>query len=206
MAIQSQKYSGNNTLNNEVTVDFKKKSVDFKPILRSRDTKEGIISSYFGLITYIRIINIKILIWGFIIMFVQDYFNGWQQTELVTYSMVLALLWAYMGPFIMAAPIWNKWWRDNCFPKFNAALVEIKELLSGRAARTTQTLGPEHLGKHYEIPFGNIMLDYEASGDIAKQLKRIEIRSTGIYDNGDWIAKFILKRKAKDGELKVSFI
>lgn len=103
----------------------------------------------------------------------------------------------------------NKKWRSNKFPMFNAWLIELTgKLIFRKRKKKVKVMNQEALiDNKFFIPcFSNVALDYEASGDYGKYLTNIEI--SNIFDKNDqeWFCIFHFSQTPKTGELKLEYI
>jgi len=202
MATPSQRFNGEGSENNRVTVDFDKRSVKFQPI-----SKFGLFNLLYAQFVALATIFVKI---GFLLMFIRIYMQyiGYHHTLQDIINIYQYFVFAGIISVSVPALSFNRRFREKHFPVINAIIISFYMAFKGQNVVKRLKIGPEHLkkGKTYEIEhFYNIMLTYKATGDMAEKIKRIEIKEKELEGN-HWKALFTFKQKVKSGQLSIRYI
>lgn len=218
-------YSDYLPLNARVTVDYRKKKVNFEYpnkderfIHRYLGILSTILPTWFVLLWRMIIEPIGISLFIIVILDVVNYLDlnliikqTIQILEPYNY-LIGTLFWIVLAtPFIFSAIMTLNYPKfSNKFPAWSAKLHE-KDMIKTRVT--------ELKSKTYELPyFKNVVLNYEAKGEFSKYLDRIEIRELPFkilkkkkgkeeLVNQDylWKAKFFFSKIPKKGELNLSW-
>jgi len=212
MATQWQTYDGNNIFNNEVTVNHTTKKLDFKPI-KSRLKLSS--DDYDLRLCWLHAINlfslaIKILFFMLVWIAVFD-LVAWNfgvrigKMDTQGFAILMFIIFSLPSISIMLM-LGSKFYRNKIYPYTNAILHIINEMMSFRKGIYKKTYDAQWLNKKLCFEFKNMMLKYKATGDVAKQLSVVKIRSTARKDTGNWFAIFEFKKKPISGELRLRYI
>lgn len=205
METQPQKYNGENTYNNSVEIDFKKREVHFSPIKGNRKKY----SYLFDISNNVRSILASVFYLGIGVCMFRDYVNHlgiMQQTSIRLIGMLAVLL--IFLPLIIPLIFIPKYIKDNYFSKLMALLIIIREGIKGRVAKTKGTVNKEMIidNKYIIEEFDNVMLKYKLTGDMAKKIKKIRIINKFTDNPYKWKAIFEFKKGIKNGDLWVNYI
>lgn len=201
METQQQKYIGEGLKNNNVHINFKKKEVKFTEI-------EG--SPRGGLRYCISIITsgiLKGIAYATIILMAIDWLREMSDNAIT----IIAILAGMMAMTIAAIPldlietkIRNL---GEAIPKIQAVLIATTNPM--KALRGSKTIKAEEIkdnGNEITLEtFENIIFKYEATGEVAKYLKTIDIRNipgetTGFIPTITWM------KTPKNGEIRIYMI
>ena len=200
---QPQKFSGNDSNDNEVSIDFKNKSVVFNPVdnhpkwflfIDMMSTIYFVLAYYIlfplALLTYFKIIN----------------------NHIFSFIMWVVVGFVFTYPFLL----FHKKFMKNYYPKVNAFMVQWCNNFSIRPSRWRRWKTYISVDENNVISlpnFKNIFLYYETSEDFSEYLERIEIKSCETLSEWrkkysrphKWICLFIFKKKPINGYLKVKY-
>jgi hypothetical protein len=189
-AIRSQKSNGNNVYNNSVSVNYLKRTIDFKPMLEVSAFRMKLLSYVAAMMCAITLTAIPTLI------FTESHLVDKE----VGYAIALFLLTSYLVllPFIYL----NKWFIKNMYPKFNYG---NQRLIVFGATTKKRVVNPEAIiDNKYIIPcFSNIVIEYETTEDFSSNLERVEINNLFKNDSFKWYAVFYFTEKPVKGEMKL---
>lgn len=208
MATRLQKYNGKNHKNNKVIVDIKNKKVNFEPIEMDKDEHNGdLISYYFMFSTNHYQIFFRLWLYFIVVLVIDDYIKGFDNGGVVFGKAAFSLFVIYAMSFIFGSVFFNKWFRENVYPKANVGLFVIRDAFSFKDSFKRETYSYKQLSKKFVInDFNNVYLKYKVTGDVSKQLSKIKIEPKTKYDNGKWFLKFLFNRKPINGDLEVTYI
>lgn len=187
MVILLQKFNGKNCYNNCIHINFKKKTVDFKPI---KDISIIYIWYAFFMGLMVRYILIAVALAMLLEVIIFTPF------EISVSGMYLIPIsgFSILTSFITSLIFFSKDWRTNYYPKFNGSLRIGKSFY----------VNPESIINNvFVLPqFENIKLTYEVTEDFAKYIKDIKV--TNIYKNysADWLCAFVFKKTPNRGYMK----
>lgn len=197
-------YNGNNTQNNEISVDFDKREVKFKPISEYRRFESAI--SFFSHFSLLSIVLILLSVWIWIFI---NFFNFIFQSKISAYLIYAVCMSGFTGMMFFAL-IWTiilfsvKKWRYEYFAKFQAELFRYIQILIFIQIIEKETILPAKIKKNkYSFEFGNISLDYRATEDFAKHLHKIKIKHR---KNNQWKCTFEFRDKIEAGLLDLKYI
>lgn len=213
MATQLQKFNGKNLYNNRVYVDFRKKKVEFEPVIVNKQTQRSLrrefilqhlaVAYIFFLFSYAIYLGIA----GTIAYFIQGAFEVEPYTvKTLAIMNVCATLLAFGNMLDNSM----KRIKDQ-FPHRNAQIAEF--------AHRIQTLGLTSKYKRLKVnkeaiinnmfiipKFSNVVLEYKATGDFAKQIKNIKILNHYKNDAYKFLAVIQFKKKPQNGNLYLDYI
>lgn len=209
MATHLQKYNGKNTHNNQVEVDFEKREVNFKPILKDEEKEEEARErrQFVGsLQCIIRKIFIPIIIFLIVIDYTAIRMGNPIQPVFIKVMFLGGIM--YFACEITRLLFISKKFKYEIMPKLNAVLIHIRARLNNETGLIEGTIDKESIkNREFKIrDFQNIVLKYQAKGDMAKQLRKIEIRPIFKDNPYIWEATFKFKKEVKDGTLHVKYI
>lgn len=181
-----QTYNGDNYHNNNVVVDYIKKSVSFEPIIAG-----NLIKYYWDFVLPLIIKTIAIT---FILMLPVFVISDRFPVEVFFPTFLFSL--------VFSLNFFRKNWRKNWYPKFQASFYTMM------GDRKFKKVNPEALiNNQFIIPcFSNIMLEYKAYGDFALYLKKIEIKNLYQDDSYNFFCFFSFTKKVTDGDLMIRYI
>jgi hypothetical protein len=197
-----RKYVGGNCHNNEVTVDYVKRTVRFRAV-----GKESLLHRYWEFVTHLLAVWFVRLFFPFVgvctvlTIFLLVFFGvdlAWFVFSFLFKLNLLSLLFV----LTFSLNFWRVKWRDESYPKFNYWMSnrfqdEYFLVVNKRAV----------IDKRFLLPvFENVGMKYEASGDFAKYLLKIEVISLFDTDEGDWLCCFTFKEQPLKGRLKLRYI
>lgn len=198
MGIPKQKYNGRNPYNNRVIVDFDNRFVKFKPV-----GKTSIINQYIEWLYCVFILFIMYWVPFFFVLVIL------KESKLIPTiaGKLFTFLMLFLFPVIISLFYANKTWRHDKFPEANYHINHFFKRLFGKKDKTL-TINKENLrDQQFVIPyFKNIMLEYKATGDFAKNLKRIEVKNIFKEDPYKWFVIFMFNGKCKKGNVKVKYL
>ncbi len=186
MVILLQTYNGNNPYNNNVIVDYIKKSVVFEPLKDS-----GILKQYYLFFNQLFMKGLMIsLIAGMPLFLLNDTWKSF----LVIFGLIT------LFSFVFSLNFFREEWRKNWLPKvyhginfYHTKYKKINPLAL--------------IDNKFIIPcFDNVMLQYKAYGDFATHLKKIEIRNLYEDDKFNFFCIFSFKKKVNEGYLKIKYV
>ena len=202
-----QSFSGENFYNNEINIDFVRKTVDFFPVV------EGgfflYYSLYFGVLYMIFLLFSAYLLTFLCVvvaLFAPQVFYDFGfglagLSILVVVPLVLAFFFSLM--------FFDSDWRANEYPKANHRWAKILSLLffkqdSESNEKVVEVCSGAVVDKRFVIPeFLNIYLDYEVSDDFARYIKNIRIVNN---PDSNWSCVFEWYRMPVSGSLKIKYI
>lgn len=206
MVTQLPIYNGNNNHNNSIIVDYRKKKVEFKPVVSNGCMKTD--TSLNTPLQHLSILFLKILmiIWIFVFIVYDN------RILAIKTLMALTLMWAFciiiIIPFI--SHIFSKIDKKHkYYPIINYKLELIYDFFSTKETSDIDVvIKPEMMrdNKVHIKKFKNVCLDYEATGEFKKYLIRVEIKPIEIFDPTNWEAIFIFSRTPKKGELRLRYL
>jgi hypothetical protein len=200
-------FSGENFYNNEVEVDFVRKTVNFSPI------KDDTFFSYY-ILYFTALYAVFLIFSAYLLTFLcvvvalfapqvfYDFGFGLAGLSiLVVVPLVLAFFFSLM--------FFDSDWRANEYPKANHRWAKILSLLffkqdSESNEKVVEVCSGAVVDKRFVIPsFLNIYLDYEASDDFARYIKNIRIVNN---PDSNWSCVFEWYRMPVSGSLKIKYI
>jgi len=206
MATPPLKWTGKNTYNNDVFVDFNKKTVRFNPV--------KITGPYylFGLFLFNLFAVCGLLLFFFLYL-------PMYTLMLVSYQdyniLILGTIYACSLVIILHIYGWlyfyNKHFQEWIFPKLNALLINLttRFLTFGiQGAKKKMRVNPLAIqNRMIIIPhFANVELKWNATKDFSKYLSTIDVRH--IFLNSEWkfYAIFKFKKTPKKGMIEIEYI
>lgn len=195
-ATQSQKFNGNNNLNNKVTVDYNKKTVDFEPLLVESTFYMFFISWLGAFLVAIYGVTLSALI---VAPFAQYYVGTTEHLVILAYILIILL------SLLCTAFYFNKRFVKEVFPKFNYGNVQVGSFFCALKKRTIE---PEAVVNNTVVipSFKNVYIGYETSGDFDKYLEKVEIKNIFKEDAFLWFVVFTFKETPKNGVIKVEYV
>jgi hypothetical protein len=172
-------YNGDNPHNNNIVIDFIKKTVKFEPV------KEHSLSFYYfmNVLIYTLFFTFNVGI-SCMMMFIMMIFTHFPFVYAFSATLWLFIIYGVTAPLLtftlMGLPFWNKYWRKHYFPKFSALMAySIRVLQFNFHFIFRKKIYPKDLkGNVFIIPtFGNVDLDYELHGDFAEHIEKIEVHN-----------------------------
>lgn len=196
---QVQKFNGNNPHNNQVVVDYDKRTVRFKPV-------KGKLNPYFefllGLILkpLIRVLGFVLILIVILTLMPLDQnvvVELWiQMTGLSTLICIVVSVLASLKYF-------DKKWRKEKYPEFNYKMMNSIFTKATKSIVTHNNVED----KMMIIPsFGNVMLSYKCYGDFNKYLKRIVIKNHFKKKAYNWYCIFKFSQHPKKGFMEISYL
>jgi hypothetical protein len=200
---QPQKFSGNDCNDNEVTVNFKNKSVVFNPV--DNHPKWFVFIDMMGTIYFAL---------TYYILFPLALLYRFKIINIYITSIVIFVIFCiiYIYPFL----VFNKNFMKNYYPKVNAFMVQWCNNFTIMPSRWCRWKTYTNVDENNVISlpkFKNIFLYYETSEDFSKYLEYIEIKSCETLSEWrkkysrphKWLCLFIYKKKPINGYLKVKY-
>jgi len=188
-----QKYSGNNHLNNQVHIDFKKQEIRFRPVRGKWSDKRLFLSFYCLNLSYV------LLIMGLYFIIGADVLQYYplQKTLYIIYCILTILLIT----FIVSLPYFDHSWRKHRYPKYNAALLWIIQ-----EKKRSKKITSKDIRKNYFIlpKFKNVKLTYKLTEDFTN-IRTIEILNTYHNNADEWYAVFTWNKKPKKGSMLLNY-
>ena len=200
MLLRTKEYVGDNPYNNEVYIDYDRRTVRFKPL-----RNHGFFGLYFFFLGHIFVawLAFCLLSAGVIgLIGILLYIFLGVSLDLFLFYYALLIVATLVFGVLLSLKFFDRGWRERVYPKFNYWLVHLLQhenfvVVNRRAVVNRRFLLPV---------FENIGLDYEVSGDFAKYLRRIEVLSLFKTDRGDWLCCFTFRKTPVSGELRIRYI
>ena len=217
MATQLQKYNGKNILNNEITINYKTKKVNFTPVKENFNIERSYIThvmfsvlapSLFISFLFWHIYHIDSLdlLSRYAILSTKSFINYFIASTIPFYITALITL-----PLLIQIKLQmrNQKWRHEIFPKINVSIHQwIMKLFSLGLAKTNKRIYKDKLGTTIiKKEFRNVFLDYKATEDYHTFLEKIKISSNQHAGKSrDWFLEFIFKKEPQKGHLTIKYI
>lgn len=204
METQYHTYSGNNTDNNRVWIDFEKKEIKYEPVpVKSKLLSDMLFPLQVYLLTFIFQFPLFVV---FSILAVLD-----------IYILALYILWIQVFTGILVSTVYAfrfnfiKKWRYNMFPIFNAEVNSstIQPFFMISELKYQKVRKEAMIENMFIVPeFSNVVLDYILTGDYKKYIKSISIQNLYHKKDNKWNVVFMFnrKKKIKKGDFLIRYI
>jgi len=214
MATQWHEYVGDNHENNRVIVDYRKQRVFFQPVLRVPLWKTlvqvGVLIFCNWFIALLLFFLVPLVLTGGLFgLLGNEVFFAIIQEAVNFFVRYVWIVPALSFIFFVAFRWRNKKWRSEKYPEWNHVMLSMSKrmLLFGTYKDEWHIVRKEAV-RHREfiIPsFGNVLLDYKATGDFAKYLNRITIDNLYHKNDGEWCAVFRFSKTPVNGTLRLRY-
>lgn len=192
------KFFGDSPVNNCVTVDYDNRKVFFEPI-----GHRNLFSLYVQFSTPLFLLELcQILIVFGIISIWCGLIPEFLYSQILTIFIQIFVCSLTLLFFILSLHFWIPRWRKEYFPLLNFKISKMFFM------EKSLVINPEilHDNKFIIPSFDNIGLEYEASKDFSKFLRRIEVRNIFVGTDEFWQCIFVFRKKPKSGELSIKYV
>jgi len=208
-----QLFNGKNHYNNNISINLKKNTVDFKPI-KMKSYMPYL--HFLSLHLYVPVKVIPYTVFLFVLFYLEFALYHEIQTFYGAYIFIQFTLWLlFFIPvgFVMSLIYFYKPWRDKYYPKYNAVMANI--LSFGLYTKRCKITPDQLYCNSFIIPrFNNISLEYEMTGDFQKYITNIDIIALKKLDKKGFLvddaykfkAVFLFNNLVETGLLKVKYI
>lgn len=185
------RFEGNNPYNNRVYVDFKKKTVNFEPVMGEMTLIKAYFMFFFLLLMVFGIISSPLIILVGL--------------ELCSEYVVFI---PYIAAFFTSLIFWNKKWRKEKYPMANANLIKLfGKFFFKKDKKKKIEAHSLFLGKYFLIPeFSNVYLKYGLVGDFAEEIKSIKVDNLFKDCEFGWYCVFEFNNRPENGYLEIEYI
>jgi len=198
------KFNGKNSYNNRVSVDYRRKTVFFKPIKGDWTETTPYRMLVIQIFSFLALIGVPALLVVFCLIAFNGQYNDklWVGIYFIYCGLCLLYAWFLSLPYIV-----SKKWRENEFPKFNYWVLNYLSKFSKKNGTRNKTIKPENVlsNKIFVPHFQNVMFKYRSVGDFSK-IKNINIINSFEDDPLNWCCCIELERKPKKGFMEITYM
>ena len=187
---------GEGTQDNEVVIDYVRKTVEFRPVIEySAINQQSILFGFTAITMFVRVfIPVYIILLLAPLVMPQAFVDVMMNISLV---LTVAL------PFAFSFMYWHKEWRKKWYPEVNFTLFKLMWQAKHVTVTPSRMKNTMFVIRH----FGNIGLDYVVKGDFARYLERVEVKCIlKTEDGNDWSATFFFKNVPKSGSMRLTYV
>jgi len=207
---KKQSHNGKNAYNNNIHVDFETGKVDFVPIKWHKARTFFIFLSMHIIAPLSALKPIIIFTICSIALYVVD--SKYLPAVILAYNMLNILVVWFIASILASLIYFNKTWRENYYPKYNATLAIINS--TGSKLKVCRITPDKLYHNMFIIPkFSNVFFKYEMEGDFASYAKRIDVIALKKLEKGKLVDdpmnfKLVVtfKKPVKTGYMKIKYI